>query len=146
MRKLLFIFSLLVMSVCTATHAQTKNGFLGNNAPTYYFKLDTVVNTATDSQSFGLNSWRNGVTFQTDVYKISGTPTGSYVQIWEKASATVPAPATPAYTLLYTDTVHSATQTTFQHVITGNPYNFYMVTYTGVGTAQVSWQTQVTIR
>lgn len=127
--KKLFSF-LLVISIACAASAQTQIKAVALTTTSYGNALDTVVNTATKvTTTYKLGGWRNGVTAQAVVTKISGTVGGSIAlqgsmdgTNWSTiGSASTPTDATANYSFNTT-----------------TAWYYYRISYAGTGTMSAS--------
>jgi hypothetical protein len=94
---------------------------------------DTIVNTATGYVGITVNNYYERVSIQTVVTKISGTVSGTVTMQGSNDGTnfvTVSSAFSDAQTLNTTDV---ATQSKL-FTITGNPYKYYRLSYTGSGT------------
>lgn len=149
MKRILMLCVLLVGTLQTVTaqiatplpRFAPPGRFSISNNP-YFTTKDTVTNATADTFAVTVAGLFNGLTFQTNVTKISGTPYGNTIQLQACADG-----SGLNYATLYTDSVkNSPTNQTFIHSIQGNPNTSYRVIVTGIASQSCSYQNSLLFR
>lgn len=98
---------------------------------------DTTTNTATSYVGLGVSNWYNTVTIQSVVTKISGTVAGT-VTLQGSIDGTnyVTVSSSYADVTSYSPTDVATSSKIF--IVTGSPYRYYRLSYTGAGTMSAS--------
>jgi hypothetical protein len=136
MKRFLTLITGLALIVSTAT-AQTSGSGIMRSTPTHV-PTDTVVNTATKTQSLAISVANDVVSVQTDVTKISGTA-GGVVTLWASNTGnnyvripTIKTDGSSGLDSLSVGNVSAVQSKIFR--VASPSYSFYQIRYTGTGT------------
>lgn len=98
---------------------------------------DTTDNTATSYVTLGVERWYNTVTIQSVVTKISGTVAGT-VTLQGSVDGTNYVTVNSSYTDVTSYSPTNVATSSKLFVVTGSPYRYYRLSYTGAGTMSAS--------
>lgn len=114
-------------------NGQSGKGQTQNLLSVYSGPIDTVVNSATNFVTLRVKSWYKTILIQPVLTKISGT-VGGTVTIQGSNDGTNYVTVSASYSDAQTLTPTNQTTNTKLFKITGSPYAYYRVSYTGTGT------------
>lgn len=115
------------------TNGQSTTATLANLTSTYSNAIDTVTNSATNTVTLRVKSWYKTIVIQPVITKISGT-VGGTVTVQGSNDGTNYTTVSSSYSDAQTLTPTNQTTNTKLFKITGSPYAYYRVSYTGTGT------------
>lgn len=116
-----------------ATNKHASQNMLSNVSLT----SDTTINTATSYVSLPVTNWYNTVSIQSVVTKISGTVAGT-VTLQGSLDGTNFNTVDPNYATVTSYVPTNVSTNTKVFVVTGSPYRYYRLSYTGTGTMSAS--------
>lgn len=134
--------------VGTGTMVATVNGYLfssglsnkhvvNNMLSPFSATSDTTTNTATSYVSLPVQNWYNTVSIQSVVTKISGTVAGT-VTLQGSLDGTNYEAVSASYADVVSYVPTNVATSTKLFVVTGSPYRYYRLSYTGTGTMSAS--------
>jgi len=121
-----------VSGYCLTTGGNSKHA-VNNMLQAYGSTSDTTVNAATSYVGLSLSNYYNTVSFQAVVTKISGTVAGT-VTLQGSNDGTNYVTVSSSYATATTLSCTDQTTNTKMFVVTGSPYKYYRLSYTGSGT------------
>lgn len=132
----------------TGTQVATVNGYLfssglsnkhvvNNMLSPFSAVSDTTTNTATSYVSLPVQNWYNTVSIQSVVTKISGTVAGT-VTLQGSLDGTNYESVSASYADVVSYVPTNVATSTKLFVVTGSPYRYYRLSYTGAGTMSAS--------
>lgn len=98
---------------------------------------DTTTNTGTSYVGLGVSNWYNTVTIQSVVTKISGTVAGT-VTLQGSIDGTNYVTVSSSYADVTSYSPTDVATSSKLFVVTGSPYRYYRLSYTGTGTMSAS--------
>ena len=98
---------------------------------------DTTVNTATSYVTLGVTNWYNTVTIQSVVTEISGTTAGT-VTLQGSIDGTNYVTVSSSYADVSSYSPTDVATSSKLFIVTGSPYRYYRLSYTGAGTMSAS--------
>ena len=98
---------------------------------------DTTTNTATSYVGLGVQNWYNTITIQSVVTKISGTVAGT-VTLQGSIDGTNYVTVNSSYADVTSYSPTDVATSSKLFVVTGSPYRYYRLSYTGTGTMSAS--------
>ncbi len=98
---------------------------------------DTTTNTGTSYLTVGVSGWYNTVTIQSVVTKISGTVAGT-VTLQGSVDGTNYVTVNSSYADVTSYSPTNVATSSNLFVVTGSPYRYYRLSYTGAGTMAAS--------
>lgn len=137
-----------VAFVGSGTQVMTPNAFLfisgasnkhGVNTMLSPFNAvsDTTDNTGTSFVSFPVSQWYNSIAIQSVVTRLSGTAAGT-VTLQGSIDGTNYRTVDSRYSTITSYTVTNAATNSRFFIVTGSPYRYYRLSYTGAGTMSCS--------
>jgi len=132
----------------SGTMVGTPNGYLfssglsnkhvvSNMLSPYSAISDTTTNSANSYVSLGVTNWYNTVTIQSVITKISGT-VGGTCTLQGSIDGTNFVTVSSAYADVTSYTPTDQTTNSKLFIVTGSPYRYYRLSYTGTGTMSAS--------
>lgn len=115
------------------TNGQGGKGQNGTLLSVYSNAIDTVTNTGTKTLTLRVNSWYRTVVIQPVLTKISGT-VGGTVTLQGSNDGTNYVTVSSSYSDAQTLSASNVATQTKLFKITGSPYAYYRLSYTGTGT------------
>lgn len=124
--------SALIYGYCLTTGGNAKRA-VSNMTQAYGSTSDTIVNTATGYVGLTVNNYYKEVSIQTVITKISGTVAGT-VTLQGSNDGTNYVTVSTSYSDAQTHTATNVATSSKLFTITGSPYKYYRLSYTGSGT------------
>jgi hypothetical protein len=119
------------------TSGATNKHAVSNMLSPYSAVKDTTDNTATSYITLPISQWYNTIAIQSVVTKISGTVAGT-VTLQGSLDGTNYNTVSSSYATVTSYVPTNVTTNTKMFVVTGSPYRYYRLSYTGAGTMSAS--------
>lgn len=119
------------------TSGSTNKHAVSNMLSPFNAISDTTTDTGVSYVSLGVSQWYNTIAIQSVVTKISGTVAGT-VTLQGSLDGINYSTVNSNYVTASSYSPTNVATSTFRFIVTGSPYRFYRLSYTGAGTMSAS--------